>query len=400
MSFNLGSICEIIMGQSPSGNSCNKDRNETPLLNGPTEFGSVHPSPVQFTSEPKKKSQKGDLLFCVRGSTTGRMNWSDQEYAIGRGLATIRGVDRYPNIYIKAVIETKLPELLLKATGSTFPNVSKEMISNISISKITAKDATTIATVLEPIDNRIALLQETNLTLEVIAQALFKSWFIDFDPVHAKQEGKQPKGMDKATATLFPDSFEQNELSKIPSKWKIKKLSDFLNLSYGKSLIAKKRVYGNFPVYGSGGLSGYHNEPLVNGPSIIVGRAGTIGSLYWEDRDFFPIDSTFYVETSISKFYCFYLLQTLDLPSMNTGAAVPGLNRNDVYRLKVILPEDKVLQKFDELVFIIRKNIFNNLNQIKNLTNFRNTFLPRLLNGKIKQIEIERNINNKKKITT
>ena len=86
----LGDIAQVVMGQSPPGDSCVTQKMGTPLLNGPTEFGSRYPEPVQFTTKPKKFAKKGDLLFCVRGSTTGRMNWADNDYAIGRGLAAIR----------------------------------------------------------------------------------------------------------------------------------------------------------------------------------------------------------------------------------------------------------------------------------------------------------------------
>ena len=85
--IELGEIAEVVMGQSPFGSSCNQNGEGQPLLNGPTEFGSQFPTPVQFTTDPKKISKKGDLLFCVRGSTTGRMNWADQDYVIGRGIS-------------------------------------------------------------------------------------------------------------------------------------------------------------------------------------------------------------------------------------------------------------------------------------------------------------------------
>ena len=87
--LTLSDIAEIVMGQSPPGSTVSSDSGIA-LLNGPTEFGPHHPSPVQFTTDARRLAQPGDLLFCVRGSTTGRMNWADQEYAIGRGIAAIR----------------------------------------------------------------------------------------------------------------------------------------------------------------------------------------------------------------------------------------------------------------------------------------------------------------------
>ena len=121
----IAEIAEVIMGQSPPGDTCNNTGHGTPLLNGPTEFGSYHPIPKQFTITPKKFANPNDILFCVRGSTTGRMNWADKKYAIGRGIAAIRhkrGKDYQP--FLKAVIDYKLSELLAAATGSTSARVT------------------------------------------------------------------------------------------------------------------------------------------------------------------------------------------------------------------------------------------------------------------------------------
>src|SRR5687767_12240034 len=99
------------MGQSPPGDLVTSEPRGLPLLNGPTEFGSYHPSPVQFTIDARKRAARGDVLFCVRGSTTGRMNWADREYAIGRGIAAIRHRhDATLQPFIRAVIEHGLPD--------------------------------------------------------------------------------------------------------------------------------------------------------------------------------------------------------------------------------------------------------------------------------------------------
>ena len=91
-----------------------------PLLNGPTEYGSHHPEPLQYTTDTRKRAKPGDILFCVRGSTTGRMNWADREYAIGRGVAAIRHKKKSElQPLVRAVIEYGLPGLLTQATGST-----------------------------------------------------------------------------------------------------------------------------------------------------------------------------------------------------------------------------------------------------------------------------------------
>ena len=83
---------------------------------------------------------------------------------------------------------------------------------------------------MQALDDRITLLRETNATLEAIAQALFKSWFVDFDPVRAKMEGRTPEGMDEATAALFPDGFETSELGEVPRGWSVGTLNEILKL--------------------------------------------------------------------------------------------------------------------------------------------------------------------------
>ncbi len=244
-----------------------------------------------------------------------------------------------------------------------------------------------IASLLSALDDRITLLRETNATLEAIAQALFKSWFVDFDPVRAKMDGRAPEGMDEATAALFPDSFEESELGFIPSGWKIDRLDSFIELAYGKALKAENRKFGPIPVYGSGGITGWHDQALVDQPSVVVGRKGTVGSLYWESRPFFPIDTVFYVKSRKPLIYCYLLLKTLGLDSMNTDAAVPGLNRENVYRLLVIDPPEGLLAAFDSVTSLLRRSMDENEGQAQTLVTLRDTLLPRLISGQLRLSE-------------
>lgn len=127
-------IATVIMGQSPDGEDCNNDGIGEPLLNGPTEFGFYSPTPVQWTTNGKKRCKEGDLLFCVRGSTTGRMNWANQPYAIGRGLAAIRHkTNTNLNWFIKSIVDNSMQEILAASTGSTFPNVGKDLLNGFQI---------------------------------------------------------------------------------------------------------------------------------------------------------------------------------------------------------------------------------------------------------------------------
>lgn len=123
----LSEIADIVAGQSPSGEFYNEDGIGTPMLNGPTEFTDLHPIPVQFTTKVTKLCQIGDILFTVRGSSTGRMNIADQEYCIGRGIAAIRAKEGSDIDFIYYTLVTISEKILAEAkgAGTTFPNVSR-----------------------------------------------------------------------------------------------------------------------------------------------------------------------------------------------------------------------------------------------------------------------------------
>ena len=229
----LGDVATIVMGQSPPGSTVS-DEPGVALLNGPTEFGPHHPVPVQFTSDPRKFAQPGDVLFCVRGSTTGRMNWADQEYAIGRGVAAIRHTeDPALQPLLRGAIEVALPELLIAATGSTFPNVSASQIAGISYPDLDVDEQRAIAHVLGTLDDKIELNRRMNETLEAMARALFKSWFVDFEPVRAKMEGRWRRGearegLPAELYDMFPDRLVDSELGEIPEGWEVGQFSEIV----------------------------------------------------------------------------------------------------------------------------------------------------------------------------
>jgi type I restriction enzyme S subunit len=181
-SGTLSDFAGVLMGTSPSGETCNESGKGLPLLNGPTEFGGHHPVAVQFTTAPVRTCETGDILFCVRGSTTGRMNWADRSYAIGRGLAAIRH-RRDPSLqpFVRAVIEWRLPSVLAVATGSTFPSVSRSDIEGIECPVPPLPEQKRISHILGTLDDKIELNRRMNATLEGISRAIFKSWFESTD---------------------------------------------------------------------------------------------------------------------------------------------------------------------------------------------------------------------------
>ena len=338
----------------------------------------------------RKYIQFGDVLMTLVGNGYGKVAITPQERcAIIQNTVGFRCNTDNINKFLYYLLKNNREVFMNLNRGAAQPSIKVGDILDQEFQFPSKEAQESISSILGALDDRIALLRETNATLEAIAQALFKSWFVDFEPVHAKARGESPQGMDDTTATLFPDSFEESELGMIPKGWRVGKIEDLMELAYGKALKATDRICGPIPVYGSGGITGYHNKSLVDGSSIIVGRKGTVGSLYWEDRPFFPIDTVFYVRTSKPLTYCYYLLKTLGLEDMNTDGAVPGLNRNNVYRLQFAFPSDDTLLAFDKIVSALRNRIYSNNEQAQTLAQVRDTLLPKLISGQLRLPEAE-----------
>ncbi|ELR8728608.1 restriction endonuclease subunit S [Vibrio vulnificus] len=298
-----------------------------------------------------------------------------------------------------------------EGTGTTVSNIRIPVLKAFEIPRWFEQEPQ-IAAQLSAIDNKITLNRQINQTLEQMAQTLFKSWFVDFDPVidnaldagnpipdelqhralirqeqrKAVRESEGFKPLPDEVRQLFPDAFEESELGWVPKGWGVTRLENILELAYGKALTKTDRVEGPYPVYGSGGVTGTHNTYLTKGPGIIVGRKGTVGSLHWERNHFFPIDTVFYVKPHIgySLTYCFYLLQTLGLETMNTDAAVPGLNRNNAYRLKCVIPSEKVREHLTNNLTVSRTKMDACLKNIETLSKLRDELLPKLISGEMK----------------
>lgn len=343
----------------------------------------------------------GDVLLNITGDSVARVCQAPKQYTparVNQHVAIIRpDPDAFEAKYIRYFLASPFQQSLmlgLAAAGATRNALTKGMIEDFIVPCPPLNTQKEITNILGSLDDRITLLRETNKTLEAIAQAIFKSWFVDFDPVRAKMEGRQPEGMDEATAALFPDSFEESELGLVPKGWNTTRLDSVLELKYGKALKADNRKPGAIPVYGSGGITGWHDTALVEKPSIIVGRKGTVGSLYWESRPFFPIDTVFYVHTNLPLTYCYQLLKTLNLHDMNTDAAVPGLNRDNVYRLLVPSPSLNELSAFNEIADSLRRRIDHNEEEAQNLAEIRDTLLPRLISGQLRLPEAQEQIEN------
>jgi len=242
-----------------------------------------------------------------------------------------------------------------------------------------------IAHILGTLDDKIELNRRMNETLEAMARALFKSWFVDFDPVRAKAEGRDP-GLPKQIADLFPDSFEDSELGEIPKGWSKTSWGTLVSLEYGKSLGDYAGDQGAYPVYGTNGMIGSHSEPLCNHPGIIIGRKGAYRGIHFCNTPFFVIDTAFYVKPKmpIELRWAYYELLRIDLNNMDSGSAIPSTSREDFYSLPVVSPPFEVQQAFVQLLnpFLTRHEQNNKESDI--LSNLRDVLLSKLISGELR----------------
>ncbi|MEH6396536.1 restriction endonuclease subunit S [Pseudoalteromonas sp.] len=228
-----------------------------------------------------------------------------------------------------------------------------------------------IASKLENYDNLIENNNRRIAILEDMAQSLYREWFVNF---------RYPNYEENLDADGNPKLID-SPLGQIPDGWEVKTLKDVLELAYGKALKKADRKGGDVAVYGSGGVGGYHDKALVDGPCIIVGRKGNVGKTFWVDQDCWPIDTVFYVKSELSKLYLYYNL--LHQRFFNSDAAVPGLNRESAYSNKIIIPSADLVAEFDDFI----RPIFKQKNAIakakNNLKQQRDMLLPKLISGQI-----------------
>ena len=274
------------------------------------------------------------------------------------------------------------------ATGTTNLGLPREDFLAYPIPTLTS-DRRGIIAALNAIEDKIELNRRMNETLEAMARALFKSWFVDFEPVRAKMEGRDT-GQPQRLATLFPDDTFSTDLGEIPEGWTVRSLGELICLNYGKPLRRDKRVPGKFPVYGSGGTDSSHREPLIEHPTVVVGRKGTVGSLHWAPHGCWPIDTTYFVTSQLPLTFVYRLLQHLPLANMNTDAAVPGLNRSNAYRLRVPYSGVELVSEFVKVANGLQVRIDANERQARLLTHLRDALLPELVSGEVRVRQAEK----------
>ena len=258
-----------------------------------------------------------------------------------------------------------------------------------------------IVTVAKALDDRITLLRETNATLEAIAQALFKSWFVDFDPVRAKMEGRTPEGMDEATAALFPDGFETSELGVVPRGWMYCSLKEVCSIFDSKRVPlsgaerAKRR--GPYPYYGAAALMDYVDEYLFDGIYLLTGEDGSVA-----DEQGFPITQyvwgKFWVnnhahilqgKAGFSTEHLALALRRVNIQPYITGAVQAKLSQSNMWRINVLHPGQGIAEAFGALIAPLYEAVRANVDQAQTLSSLRDTLLPRMISGQLRLPEAQ-----------
>ena len=307
----------------------------------------------------------------------------------------------------------KLQELSI---GSATKFLTKTILNELQVSLPTKHDQDLIASILTALDDRITLLRETNATLEAIAQALFKSWFVDFDPVRAKMEGRAPEGMGEATAALFPDGFEESALGLVPRGWRMGTLADLAEFQNGFAFKSKDWVCAGHPVVKIGDVKpgiidfsgcsyvlpettvGLDRFKLVRG-DLLVGMTGYVGETGLTPS----VEPAAYLNQRVGRIstkagihdlgFVYCLVRHPDFKTyaeaQSHGSAQANVGGSALLGYLTILPSINLLNLFNAIAFPILESVLSNHEQAQTLATLRDTLLPRLISGALRLPEAE-----------
>jgi type I restriction enzyme S subunit len=359
------------------------------------------------------KLQINDIVFSRRGDVTKNALVRSHEvgWLCGTGCLKVRfGKQNLANAkfisYCLRLPETK-DWLIRHAVGATMPNLNTAILSAVPVTLPPLAAQREIAAVLGALDDRITLLRETNATLEAIAQALFKSWFVDFDPVHAKMAGRSLEGMDEATAALFPDALEETELGLVPKGWQVATLKECcVRVESGGT---PKRTA---PDYWGGRIawltSGEVRNPIVLGTKEHITEEGlknssakvwppgtTVVAMYGATAGEVCLLAAAMTANQACcglipregfRTFLFFCVrrEREGLASKSSGSAQQNLNKGLVEGHPLVLPPDSVVSMFDHVVGpLVDRWVANELHA-QTLAALRDGLLPRLISGQLR----------------
>ena len=309
--------------------------------------------------------QEGDIVFSRRGDVTRRAYITEREagWLCGTGCLLLR-IDhpRCENRYLVRFLglHEARSYLTQRATGATMPNLNQDILAAVPVT-LPSKDRQ--ARIVEGISAYDELMENGRRRIRVLEEAarlLYEEWFVRL---------------------RFPGRDRTHIVGGVPNGWRRKRIGVVAPFQYGKSLKKSARIPGRFPVYGSSGIIGTHDTALVSGPTILIGRKGNVGSVFWCSTDCYPIDTVYFVESKRCSEYLYHALRGVRF--LNTDVAVPGLNRTLAHGLRILVPDSSTLHRFETVVAPIRRQIENLTNTSTLLAQARDLLVPRLMNGEI-----------------
>ena len=323
----------------------------------------------------KKTFRKGDILYSEIRPANKRFCFVDfepKDYIASTKLMVLRAHEDVDPKYLYQILRSNDTlaqlQMLAESRSGTFPQITYSELSNIMVSLPSQKAQKNIASILSSLDRKIELNNKINANLEEMAQAIFKNWFVDFEPF---KDGK----------------FVDSELGMIPEGWKVGLLGEICNFKRGKNLLTKNAIDEGVPVV-AGGLepSCYHNVANTGAPVITVSGSGAnAGFMRMYHIPVWAFDCSF-IDISCENFYfvyCFLKVNSKLLKHAQTGAVQPHVKPSDIHDFELVIPDkesifdfqDKVKPFFDKIAAIQKEN--------SRLSTLRDTLLPRLMSGEL-----------------
>ena len=410
--YTIGDIAAVVGGSTPStANAANFD-GDIPWLT-PKDLSGPH---GRYVSRGARNLTEKGLESCSAQLLPAKTVLLSSRAPIGyvaiakNPIATNQG---FRNLILKPGfvpefvyywLRAHVPELERHASGSTFKELSGSALKLIRILVPSETTQKAIAKILGTLDDKIELNRQMNETLEAVARAIFKSWFVDFDPVRATAVGREP-GLTKHIADLFPDRFEDLELNKIPESWRIGVVGDLGEVICGKTpptcdpenygahipfvtipdMHGKVFVTATSKSLSSKGAATQYKKTLPSG-AICVSCIATVGLVVLTSeccQTNQQINSLIPIEPD-SSFYCYFALQRLadGIRSWGSGGSVVlNLNKGHFAALPVLVPSKAVAAGFQQLVGPIFDRILANDRESRTLAVLRDVLLPKLLSG-------------------
>jgi len=386
----------------------------------------------------KWRTSYGDILISMTGSgpsapesLVGRVArvWESEPTALINqrvGKLVLKEGQAIDKDFLFYVLTQKTSQefLVSNATGSANQvNISSATIESVPCPNITYRESHQISCFLNMLNQRERLLRETNATLEAIAQALFKSWFVDFDPVHSRARGEQPAGLAPEVAALFPDSFEESPLGLVPRGWKIVSVGDVAEVVKGKSYSSKDLVDshdtalvtlksfergGGFRLDGFKPYSGAYkpSQVVVPGDLIIaytdvtqaaelIGKPAIVVGVENHQTLVASLDVGIVrpVEDNISRQFLYGLFRTEPFQSHTfahtSGTTVLHLAKDGVGSFEFACPPVELVKAFTKIADSLAERRQTNIDQMRTLATLRDTLLPRLISGQLRLPDAE-----------